>query len=72
MFGWWILPEIFHIGNGYGWILHAVIDDRVDGHRHGVTWQDLDNIKKDHANIECGDVLDVIIGIIIIIKMMNR
>jgi hypothetical protein len=50
--GWKILPEIFHIGNGYSWILHAVIDDRVDGHRHGVSWQDLDNIKKDHANIE--------------------
>ena len=42
------LPEVFHIGNGYGWILNSVINHGVNGHCHRVTRQDLfGHIKKE-------------------------
>ena len=46
-----MLPEILHIGYGYGRVLHAVIHHRIDGHRHRVTWQDLNKFMQTHEKM---------------------
>ena len=28
------LPEVFHVAHTDGWVGDAIIDDRIDGHRH--------------------------------------
>jgi hypothetical protein len=42
-----LLPEVFHIGDSNGGVVHAVVDNSVHSHCHAVTGQDLKSWRRD-------------------------